>query len=190
MEGVGGEQHAGQAQLGDHPLGGRDLVALHVDFAVRQQDRRLRGEGAQRLGRLAVVEVVEAALQGLAVECDDRPPSRLHRWQQALGVPAERLFQGIAVQVLKHGAQGVDRRRPLQSEAEHRVERDPALVQKDDDAAVRGRAGQQRQHGEQKKRRQRIAPALGAPRIGNLAQRGEKPGKRYHGNPQNPGTAD
>jgi hypothetical protein len=112
------------------------------------------------------------------------------RRQQALGVPAERLFQGVAVQLLKHAAQGVDRRRPPQGDAEHRVERDPALVQKDDDAAVRGRAGQQRQHGEQKKWRQRIALALGAPRIGNLAQRTEKPGERYHGNPQSPGTAD
>jgi hypothetical protein len=36
MQGVGGEQHAGQAQLLDHPLGGRDLVALDVDFAVRE----------------------------------------------------------------------------------------------------------------------------------------------------------
>src|SRR5688500_9032475 len=112
MESVGGEQHAGQTQLGDHPLGGRDLVALDVDFAVRQQDRRLRGEGAQRLGRLAVVEVVEAALQGLAVERDDRHPARFGRRQQALGVSAERLFQGVAVQLLKHGTQGVDRRRP------------------------------------------------------------------------------
>src|SRR3954453_8635428 len=76
MEGVGGEQRAGQAQLLDHPLRRRDLVALDVDFTVRQQDRRLRGEGAQRLGRLAVGEVVEAALQGLAVERDDRHPSR------------------------------------------------------------------------------------------------------------------
>ncbi|HYI70896.1 MAG TPA: hypothetical protein VEX87_14175 [Skermanella sp.] len=108
MEGVGGEQHAGQAQLGDHPLGGGDLVALDVDFAVRQQDRRLGGEGAQRLGRLAVVEVVEAALQGLAAERDDRHPVIGLR-HQALGVPAERLFQGVAVQVLKHRAQDVDR---------------------------------------------------------------------------------
>jgi len=76
VQGVGGEQHAGQTQLGDHPLRRRDLVALDVDFAVRQQDRRLGGEGAQRLGRLAVGEVVEAALQGLAVECHDRHPSR------------------------------------------------------------------------------------------------------------------
>src|SRR4051794_34081151 len=36
VQGVGGEQHTGQVQLGDHPLGGGDLVALDVDFAVRQ----------------------------------------------------------------------------------------------------------------------------------------------------------
>src|SRR3954454_17326936 len=72
--------------------------------------------------------------------------------------------------------------------ASRRWSRKP-LVQENDDAAVRGRAGQQRQHGEQQKRRQRIAPALGAPRIGNLAQRTEKPAERYHGNPQSPGTA-
>src|SRR4051794_21128857 len=81
MEGVGGEQHAGQAQLLDHPLRRRDLVALDHDFAVRQQDRRLRSEGAQRLSRRAVGEVVEAALQGLAVERHDRHPSRLGRRQ-------------------------------------------------------------------------------------------------------------
>jgi hypothetical protein len=42
VESVGGEQHAGQAQFSNHALGGGDLVALDVDFAVRQQDRRLR----------------------------------------------------------------------------------------------------------------------------------------------------
>jgi len=105
-------------------------------------------------------------------------------------VAAERLFQGVAVHLLKHAAQGVERRWPLQGDTEYRVEREPALVQENDDAAVRGRAGQQRQHGEQQKRRQRIAPALRAPRIGNLAQCIEKPAKRYHGNPQSPGIAD
>jgi hypothetical protein len=73
--------------------------------------------------------------------------------QQTLGVSAKRLFQGVAVQALQDGAHGVDRRRPLQREAEQRVQDDPALLQKDDDAAVRRRTGQQRQHGEQKKRR-------------------------------------
>jgi hypothetical protein len=114
MQGVGGEQHAGQAQLGDHPLGGWDLVALDVDVAVRQQDRRFRGEGAQRLGRLAVGEVIEAALKGLAIERDDRHPARFRRWQQALGMPAESLFQSVAVEGLQDGAQGVERRRPFQ----------------------------------------------------------------------------
>ncbi len=189
MERVGGEQHAAQAQLLDHPLGRRDLVALGGDLAVRQQDRRLRGERAERLGRLAVGEVVDAALERLAVERDRRHPA-LGARQQAGGVPAERPFQGGAVEVLQHGVQGVDRRRPPQGEAEQRVEHLPALLQEDGDAAVRGRAGQQRQHREQQQRRQRIALALRAPRIGNLAQGREEPAERYHGNPQSPGIAD
>src|SRR4051812_29553269 len=77
-----------------------------------------------------------------------------------------------------------DRWRPLQGDAENLVEYGPALVQEDDDPAVRRRAGQQRQHGEQQKRRQGIALALRAPWIGNLSQRIEKPGERYHGNPK------
>jgi hypothetical protein len=190
MQGIGGEQHAGQAQLGDHLLGGGDLVALDVDLAVRQQDRGVRGEGAQCLGCLAVIEMVEAALQGFAVERHDRHPARFRRRQQAPGVLAKGVFQGVAVECLQDGAQRVERRRPLQSAAEQRVEDDPALLQKADDVAVRGRAGQQRQYGEQQKRRQRIAFALRPPRIGNLTQRIEKPRERNHGSLQSSGTAD
>src|SRR3954454_10341191 len=73
--------------------------------------------------------------------------------------------------------------------ASRRWSRKP-LVQENDDAAVRGRAGQQRQHGEQQKRRQRIALALRAPWIGNLTQRTEKPRERDHGNPHRSGIAD
>jgi hypothetical protein len=156
MHGIGGEQHAGQAQLGDHLLGGGDLVALDVDLAVRQQDRGVRGEGAQCLGCLAVIEMVEAALQGFAVKRHDRHLPRRGR-QQAAGVLAKSVFQGVAVERLQDGAQRVERRRPLQGAAEQRVEHQPALLQKADDVAVRRRAGQQRQYGEQQKRRQGIA---------------------------------
>ena len=70
---------------------------------------------------------------------------------------AKGVFQGVAVECLQDGAQRVERRRPLQGAAEQRVEDDPALLQEADDVAVRGRAGQQRQYGEQQKRRQGIA---------------------------------
>jgi hypothetical protein len=118
MQGVSSEQHTAQTQRGDHLLGSRDLVALDVDFGVRQQDRGIRGEGAQRLGRLLVVEVVEATLQGLAVERHDRHPARFRRRQQASGVLAKRLFQGVAVKHLQDGAQRVERRRWIQGAAE------------------------------------------------------------------------
>jgi hypothetical protein len=72
----------------------------------------------------------------------------------------------------------------------HLVEHLSALPQEADDPAVRGRAGQQRQHREQKQRRQRIALTLRPLRIGNLIQRTEKMAERNHGNPQGRGIAD
>ena len=68
-----------QSQLTDHLLGGGDLVRLVFDLGVRQDDGRSRGECRQGLGRLAVVEVVEAAPQGLAIERDHRLFARLAR---------------------------------------------------------------------------------------------------------------
>jgi hypothetical protein len=136
MQGVGSEQHTAQAQLGDHLLGSRNFIALDVDFGVRQQDRAIRGEGAQRLGRLLVVEMVEAALQGLAVERHDRPPAQFRRRQQVPGVLAKSLFQGVSVKHLQDSAQRVERRRSLQGTAEQGVEDDPALLQEADDVAV------------------------------------------------------
>ncbi len=127
--------------------------------------------------------MVDAALQGLAVERHDRHPAWFRRRQQAPGMAAKSLFQGVAINGLQDGAQRIERRRPFQRAAEQRVEDDPALLQEGDDAAVGGRPGQQRQHGEQQEGRQRIALALRAPRIGNLAQRIQKPGERNHGNP-------
>jgi hypothetical protein len=103
---------------------------------------------------------------------------------------AKSVFQGVAVERLQDGAQRVERRRPLQGAAKQRVEHQPALLQKADDVAVRGRAGQQRQHGKQQKRRQGITFARRPSRIGNLAHRSEKPGERNHGSLQSSGTAD
>jgi len=78
-----------------------------MSISLCQQDRGVRGEGAQCLGRLLVVEMVEAALQGLAVERHDRHPAQFRRRQQAAGVLAKSVFQGVAVERLQDGAQRV-----------------------------------------------------------------------------------
>ncbi len=65
VHGVQGEQTPGQAQRRDHGLGGRNLVALLGDRQMAKNDLPVGGKGAQYMRRLAVVEGVEAAAQGL-----------------------------------------------------------------------------------------------------------------------------
>jgi hypothetical protein len=162
VQSIGGEHHPAQSQLTDHLLGGGDFVRLVVDFRVRKDDRRSRGEGRQRLRRLAVVDVVEAAAQRLTVERDHRLFSRR---QQGLGVAPERLFEVLGVQGLEHRPQRVHHRSPFQIHPEVSIEEHPALLQEGDDAAVGLRPAQQRQHREHQKMRQRIALALRSPRV-------------------------
>ncbi len=67
MQGSGGEQHPTHAQGLDQRLRGRDLLRCTTDLLVRQDQRRLAGERAQHVRRRPIVQMVEAALEGLAV---------------------------------------------------------------------------------------------------------------------------
>ena len=68
----------------------------------------LEAKALEHLRRLLVVEMVEAAPQGLAVERDDRRPAGSAGGSKAAGVAAEGVFQGSAVERLQDGAQRVD----------------------------------------------------------------------------------
>ena len=181
VHGIGGEDNTGQSQVPDHLLRGRDLVGLVVDLGMRQDDGRGRPEGRQRLGCLAVVDVIEAASQRLAVERDNRLFAHLTLRQQGFRMASERVFKGLGVQRLEHGAQGVHHRRPLQVDPEVVIEVLPTVLQEGDDAAVRPGPAQQGQHREHQQIRQRIPLALRPPRVGNILQSCQKIGKRNHG---------
>ena len=68
VHGVKREQAPGQAEGRDHLLGGGDFIALLGDRQVAEDDLAVAGERAQHMGRLAIVEGVEAAAQRLAVD--------------------------------------------------------------------------------------------------------------------------
>jgi hypothetical protein len=57
VHGIGGENNPGQSQVTDHLLRGGDLVRLVVDFRVRQDDGRSRGEGRQRLSCIRLDQI-------------------------------------------------------------------------------------------------------------------------------------
>ena len=67
VQGIGGEQDATHAEGPDQRLRRRDLVAFG-DLLVGQDERRLAGERAEHPGGGPVVQVVEAALERLAVQ--------------------------------------------------------------------------------------------------------------------------
>src|SRR5215212_10482618 len=77
MQGVGGEEHAGHAKPGDQPRHRWDLVRGTGRFMMSQDEGSITGEGAEHVSRLAVVQVIEAATQRLAIKGDGRHRLRL-----------------------------------------------------------------------------------------------------------------
>ena len=57
-------------ELGQQRLCGGDLIGFRIDIEVRQHEFCVGGEGAEHLSGGSIVELVEAAAQGLAVQCD------------------------------------------------------------------------------------------------------------------------
>lgn len=68
MHGIDGDQRLGQAEFAEQGLHRRNLVRLVVAVQMRQHQPGVRREGAQDMGRLAVVEVIEAVAQRFAVD--------------------------------------------------------------------------------------------------------------------------
>jgi len=69
---IEGDDGAGRhAEFGKQRLRRRDFVGLLGDPDMREHERGVGGERAQHLGGDAVMEVVEAAAERLAVERDD-----------------------------------------------------------------------------------------------------------------------
>src|SRR3954447_6364473 len=71
VQGVDGEDAAGQAERFDQGLDGWDLVRLLRDDLMGQDDPMIDGESAQHMRRLSVREGIEAAPERLAVDCDE-----------------------------------------------------------------------------------------------------------------------
>ena len=186
VHGVEGEQTPGQAQRRDHGLGGGNLVALFGDRQMAEDNLAVGGKGAQHMGRLAVVEGVEAAAQGLAVDGHRRGEARaLDRdIGKAGGMVAEHLLHLLGIETV----QDEPHRRIGGSAAERHAKPAVQAIQMGPDEAVdltiRPCPGQHCQHREQQDRGQRVHLPLAATGIGNLGKQRQQRA-RHRGNPQN-----
>ena len=73
-------------------MGRCDLVAFR-DLLMGQDERRLAAEGAEHLDSGLVLEVIEAAAEGLAVQGDEPSLRRGHGTTEMLRMAAERGLQ-------------------------------------------------------------------------------------------------
>ena len=83
------EGAARDAEFREQRLCGGDFVGFLGDVDMGEDEGGFGGEGAQDLGGGAVVEIVEAAAQHLAVERDAAPSGRTARRLKPRGMAAE-----------------------------------------------------------------------------------------------------
>jgi len=77
MHGVDGEQRARQAQFGNELLNRGNFIGFFVTLDVGENERQPRREGAENVSGLAILELVKAAAQCLAINGD---VTMLCRW--------------------------------------------------------------------------------------------------------------
>lgn len=150
MRGIGGEQASTHAECLDAPRHGRKFLGCAADLLARQDQRRRAGEGDQHVRHRAVVnQMVEAALEGLAVQpnntgfwCGCRLASPRPCWRKAASSAIGSSAWSKACTALSAGA-----RRKVVPNAAFR--RSLLRGDEDQDAAARGGAGQDSQHREQ-----------------------------------------
>ena len=123
VHGVARDNASGNVEFGQQFLHGRDFIGFLIDLDVREHQRRIDRERAEHLFGFGVVEIVEAALQRLAVERDDAGFGSTGRAVEVGAVFAKGIFHVHGVETLQNIADGRMRRRSLPLDLEGFVQR-------------------------------------------------------------------
>jgi len=181
-QGIKRDDVMGKAEFGQQFLDGRDFVGLLADVEVREQQIGASVERVQHLGGFAILEVIEAALQGLAVQGDDALRGFVADRLQAGGMAAERLLDRVRVKSLKNIANGGMGGRSFPFQAEGVVQAGTVDADEGDDTPERIRSGYDGQDGEQQDVGQLVELAFRPSRVLHRGQQAEKCIERSHGN--------
>ena len=163
-------QHAKRGRTSIHrPVTGQLLMG--------QDQGGVTGERAEHVNCFAVVQVVEAAAQRLAIERNRAQCLWCMLRAQVIGVAAERGFEIVVLKRQEQVAQRVHCRSAPETGTEDGVQ---ALALKGDDLLVGGRT---RQHGENREQQQvahAVALALGTARVRHFGECGKQVSE-WHG---------
>jgi hypothetical protein len=147
-----------------------------------QHQRGVGGKCAQDMGGFAVVEVIEAVTQSLAIDGDVALPLLAGLLVQDGGVTPEHLLDRSRIQLLENDADRAVGRRASPFQAKDLPQAGEVHINEAVDSTVRVRPGHHRQDREQHDVRQAILLAFRPPRVLDLSQQREKRLERLHGN--------
>jgi hypothetical protein len=182
VHGIDGDEGAGEAEFGEQGLHRRNFVRLLVTVEMRQHQRCIRRERAQNMCGLAVLEMVEAATQCLAVDGDMALPLVAGLRVENGGVTSEYLLHRRWIQLLENEADRAVGRRAPPRQHEKVAQPDEMDIDEAVNCTVRVGPGQHGQYGEQHDVRETVKLAFRASRVFDLGKQGEKRGQRRHGN--------
>lgn len=173
---------AGDAELSEQGLHGRDLVGFVGNVDMGKHKSGVGGECAEHLGGGAVIEVVEATAQRLAIEGNAGLSRPRACGLQKGGMAAEDLLDRIRVEPLKNVADGSMSGRAAPAQSEERVQAAAMDVDEGDDATIRVAAGHDGEDGKQQHVGQLVQLALRPARIRNFLQQAQQRRECSHGN--------
>jgi hypothetical protein len=172
----------GNAEFRQQRLRRRDLVGLLCDVDMGEHEGGVGGERAQHLRRGAVVEVVEAATQRLAIQCDRARSGCCTCGLQQGRVATEHRLHIDRIEPLEDVADGGMCRCAAPFQAEHGVQPVAMHVDEGDDAAIRVAAGHDGQDGKQQHMGKLVDLPLSTTRVRDFGQQAQQRRKCNHGN--------
>ena len=181
MHRVAGDDVTRQIEFLQKLLHGGDFVGFFIDLDVRQHQRGIDGERAEHLPGLDVVEIVETALQRLAVERDDANPGADRGEIQPGGMFAKRLFDIRRAEPLQDIADRRMRRRTFPFDLEGFVQLFPMHLDVSANASIRIGAAHHREEGKQQHVRQLVQFALRTTRVADRREERKQGFERLQG---------
>jgi hypothetical protein len=147
VHGIDGDKSAGETEFGEQCLHCWDFVRLLVTVEMRQHQRRVGGKHAQNMRGLAVLEMIEAVAQRLAVDGDMALPRGSGLRVQNGSMATENVFHRNGIQLLEDEPDRAVGRRASPRQRERAAQPSEMNIDEAVDCPVRVGPGHHRQNG-------------------------------------------
>jgi hypothetical protein len=148
VHGIDGDESAGETEFDKQCLHRGDFVRLLITVEMRQHQRGVGGKHAQNMRGFAVLEMIEAVAQRLAVDGDMALPRGSGLRVQNGGMAPKNVFHRSRIQLLENEPDRAVGRRASPRQRERAAQPSEMDIDEAVDCPVRVGPGHHRQNGE------------------------------------------